>query len=44
MAYLAGQLVSGSLYQVRASDPLILSGAAIAVIVIAVSAIVIPAY
>jgi ABC-type antimicrobial peptide transport system permease subunit len=44
MAYLAGQVVSGSLYQVRASDPLILSGAAIVVIVIAVSAIVIPAY
>jgi putative ABC transport system permease protein len=43
-AYLTGRIVASSLYQIRAGDPATLAGAAIVVVVIAVSAIVIPAY
>ena len=43
-AYMSGRLVSSWLYEVQASDPAILSGAAIVVVVIALLATVVPAY
>jgi len=43
-AYLAGRVVSSRLYEVSASDPIVLSGAAALVIAIALLATVIPAW
>jgi predicted permease len=43
-AYMAGRLVSSQLYEVDASDPLILGAATLFVVGIAVAATVIPAY
>ena len=43
-AYLSGRVVSSWLYEVRASDPLILGAATIAVVGIALMATVVPAY
>jgi putative ABC transport system permease protein len=44
VAYLTGRLVSSSLYEVRASDPLILGVATVIVVSVALLATVIPAY
>jgi ABC-type antimicrobial peptide transport system permease subunit len=44
IAYLAGRVVSSSLYEVRESDPVILGAAAVIVVAIALLATVIPAY
>jgi ABC-type antimicrobial peptide transport system permease subunit len=44
VAYLAGRIVASRLYEVRASDPLILGGATVAVVAIALLATIIPAY
>ena len=44
VAYLTGRLVSSSLYEVRASDPLILGVATVVVVGVALLATVIPAY
>jgi putative ABC transport system permease protein len=44
VAYLAGRIVSSRLYAVRAADPLILGGATIIVVGIALLATMIPAY
>jgi predicted permease len=44
LAYLAGRLVSARLYEVSASDPYILTGAAVLVVGIALVATMIPAY
>jgi len=44
IAYLAGRVVSSSLYEVRESDPIILGAAAAIVVGIALLATVIPAY
>jgi putative ABC transport system permease protein len=43
-AYISGRLVSSWLYEVRASDPAILGGAALLVVLIALLATVAPAY
>ena len=43
-AYFAGRIVSSQLYEVRASDPMILGGATVLVLGIALVATVIPAY
>ena len=44
VAYLAGRVVASRLYEVRASDPVILGGATAVVIAIALLATVVPAY
>lgn len=44
VAYLAGRVIASRLYDVRASDPLILGGATAMVVVIALVATLIPAY
>ena len=44
VAYLAGRIVSSRLYEVRASDPMILGAATALVVGIALLATVIPAY
>ena len=44
IAYLAGRVVTSSLYEVRESDPMILGAAAVIVAGIALLATVIPAY
>jgi ABC-type antimicrobial peptide transport system permease subunit len=44
VAYLAGRVVASRLYEVRASDPAILGGATVLVILIALLATMIPAY
>jgi putative ABC transport system permease protein len=44
IAYIAGRIVSSRLYAVRAADPLILGGATIIVVGIALLATMIPAY
>ena len=44
VAYASGRIVSTSLYQVRASDPVILGVACLVVVGIAVFATIIPAY
>jgi predicted permease len=44
LAYFSGRIVSSSLYQVRASDPMILGVATLVVVSIALLATVIPAY
>jgi ABC-type lipoprotein release transport system permease subunit len=44
VAFLAGRIVSSSLYEVRASDPMVLGVATLAVVSIALLATVIPAY
>jgi ABC-type antimicrobial peptide transport system permease subunit len=43
-AYMSGRLVSSWLYEVRASDPAILGGAALLVVLIALLATLAPAY
>ena len=44
VAYLSGRVVSTRLYEVRASDPIILGAAAVLVVGIALIATLIPAY
>jgi ABC-type antimicrobial peptide transport system permease subunit len=44
VAYLAGRAASGALYEVHASDPIILGAAAVVVVSIALLATLIPAY
>jgi putative ABC transport system permease protein len=44
VAYLSGRIVSSRLYDVRASDPMILGAATVLVVGIALLATVIPAY
>jgi putative ABC transport system permease protein len=44
VAYMSGRLVSSWLYEVRASDPIILGAAAIVVVGIALVATMVPAY
>ena len=44
VAYLSGRIVSSRLYEVRASDPIVLGAAAALVVGIALLATVIPAY
>ena len=44
VSYLAGRIVASRLYEVRASDPVVLGGATALVLVIAIVATIIPAY